>query len=168
MKHRLKSSSCGRRTMPEPAPTAPVIANPRPNVERRKIKERVMFKRINHVEIVTDELDRTLRSYRQMTRRCALAVFAAGSAAISTITYGADLGTRYSTALAAPSQRASAGSRPTPVYPINAPDATPDRSMQRTRIVLGPASGRPTSCGARFAVIGAVLKGVPSEDRHPR
>jgi hypothetical protein len=44
--------------MPEPTDTAPVIANPRPNVERRKVKERVMF-----VEIVTDELDRTLRFY---------------------------------------------------------------------------------------------------------
>jgi catechol 2,3-dioxygenase-like lactoylglutathione lyase family enzyme len=32
-------------------------------VERRKVKERVMFKRIDHVEIVTDELDRTLRFY---------------------------------------------------------------------------------------------------------
>ena len=49
--------------MPEPTDTAPVIANPRPNVERRKVKERVMFKRIDHVEIVTDELDRTLRFY---------------------------------------------------------------------------------------------------------
>ena len=94
-----------------------------------------MFKRTDHVEIVTDELDRTLRSYRQMTRRCALAVVAAGFVAISVSTYGADLGTRYSTALAVPSQHASAGGRPTPVYPINPPDATPDRSMQRNWIV---------------------------------
>src|SRR5271169_6690529 len=103
MKHRLKSSSCGRRTMPEPAPTAPVIANPWPNVERRKVKERVMFKRIDHVEIVTDELDRV----HQMTRRCALAVVGAGFVAISISTYGADVGTRHSTALAVPSQCAS-------------------------------------------------------------
>ena len=90
-----------------------------------------MFKRIDHVEIVTDELDRV----HQMTRRCALAVVGAGFVAISISTYGADLGTRYSTALAVPSQCASAGGRPTPVCPINPPDATPDRSMQRTRIV---------------------------------
>ena len=32
-------------------------------------------------------------------------------------------------------KRAPAGGRPTPVYPINLPDAKPDRSMQRTRIV---------------------------------
>jgi hypothetical protein len=83
-----------------------------------------MFKRI----------DRTLRFYRQMTRRCALAAVGAGFVAISISTYGADLGTRYSIALAVPSQRAPAGGRPTPVYPINPPDAKPDRSMQRIRI----------------------------------
>ena len=76
------------KTMPEPAPTAPVIANPRPNVKRRKIKQRVMFKRINHVEIVTDQPDRVY----QMTRRCALAAVGAGFVAISISTYGADLG----------------------------------------------------------------------------
>jgi hypothetical protein len=83
-----------------------------------------MFKRIDHVEIVTDELDRV----HKMTRRCALAVVGAGFVAISISTYGADLGTRHSTALAVPSQCASAGGRPTPVCPINPPDATPDRS----------------------------------------
>jgi hypothetical protein len=71
----------------------------------------------------------------QMTRRCALAAVCAGFVAISISTYGADPGTRYSTALAVPSQRAPAGGRPTPVYLINPPDAKPDRSMQRTRIV---------------------------------
>jgi hypothetical protein len=100
-------------------------------VERRKIKERVMFKRIVHVEIVTDELDRVY----QMIRRCALAAVGAGFVAISTSTYGADLGTRYTTALAVPSQCAPAGGRPTAVCPINPPDATPDSSMQRARIV---------------------------------
>ena len=45
----------------------------------------------------------------QMTRRCALAAVGAGFVAISISTYGADLGTRYSTALAVPSQRAPAG-----------------------------------------------------------
>lgn len=119
------------KTMPEPAPTAPVIANPRPNVKRRKIKQRVMFKRINHVEIVTDQPDRVY----QMTRRCALAAVGAGFVAISISTYGADLGTRYSTALAVPSEHAPAGGRPTAVCPINPPDAKPDRSMQRTQIV---------------------------------
>jgi len=47
---------------------------------------------------------------------------------------GADLGTSIFTALAVPSQRAPAGGRPTPVYPINPPDAKPDHSMQRTQI----------------------------------
>src|SRR5260370_32151395 len=125
MKHRLKSSSCGRRTMPEPAPTAPVIANPRRNVERRKIKERVMFKQI----------DRTLRFYRQMTRRCALAAVGAGFVAISISTYGADLGTRYSTALAVPSEHAPAAGRPPALCPIYPPAAKPDRSIERTPVV---------------------------------
>jgi len=64
-----------------------------------------------------------------------LAAIGAGFVAISISTYGADLGTRYSTALAVPSQRAPAGGRPTPVYPINPSGAKPDRSMQRIRIV---------------------------------
>jgi hypothetical protein len=90
-----------------------------------------MFKQIVHVEIVTDELDRVY----QMMRRCALAADGAGFVAISISTYGADLGTRYSTALAIPSEHAAAGGRPTAVCPINPLDAKPDRSMQRTQIV---------------------------------
>ena len=95
----------------------------------------------------------------QMTRRCALAFVAAGSVAISISTYGADLGTRYSTALAVPSQCASAGGRPTLVYPINPPDATPDRSMQRNRVVdqLYEELMRSSGCllaGSKYTSIG--------------
>jgi hypothetical protein len=72
---------------------------------------------------------------RKMARRCALAAVGAGFVAISISTYGADLRTRYSTALAVPSQRAPAGGRPTAVCRINPPDAKPDRCMQRNWIV---------------------------------
>jgi hypothetical protein len=104
-----------------------------------------MFKRIDRVH--------------QMTRRCALAVVGAGFVAISISTYGADLGTRHSTALAVPSQCASAGGRPTPVYSINPPDATPDRSMQRTRIVDQLYEGLMRSSGCLLASKNASIGG---------
>jgi hypothetical protein len=59
----------------------------------------------------------------------------AGFFAISGSSFGADLGTGYSTAIAVPHQAAPAGRRPIPAHPIDPPDAKPDRSMQRTRIV---------------------------------
>lgn len=68
----------------------------------------------------------------QIIGRCALAAVGASFLAISISTYGADLGTRYSTALAVPSQPASPGRRPVPARP---PDAMPDRSAQHTRMV---------------------------------
>jgi hypothetical protein len=95
----------------------------------------------------------------QMTRRCALAAVGAGFVAISISTYGADLGTRYSTALAVPSQRAPAGGRPTPVYPINPPGAKPDRSMQRTRIVDQLYEGLMRSSGCLLASKNASIGG---------
>ena len=88
---------------------------------------------------------------RKMIGRCALAAVGAGFVAISISTYGADLGTRYSTALAVPSQRAPAVGRPTPVYAINPPDAKPDRSMQRTRIVDQLYEGLMRSSGCLLA-----------------
>ena len=69
--------------------------------------------------------------------RCpfALMVVSAGFFAISVSSFGADLGTGYSTAIAVPPQAAPAGRRPIPAHPIDPPDPKPDRSMQRTRIV---------------------------------
>ena len=69
--------------------------------------------------------------------RCHAAVIVAGAGffAISGSSFGADPGTGYSTAIVLPPQAAPAGRRPIPVHPIDPPDATPDRSIQRTRIV---------------------------------
>ena len=59
----------------------------------------------------------------------------AGLFAISVSSFGADLGTGYSTAVAVPSYAVTAGRRPMPAHPIDPPDAEPDRSAQRGRIV---------------------------------
>ena len=71
--------------------------------------------------------------------RChvALAVMAVsvGFLAISVSSFGADLGTGYSTAIAVPPRAATDGRRPIPPHPIDPPDAKPDRSTQRSRIV---------------------------------
>jgi hypothetical protein len=76
----------------------------------------------------------------QMTRRCALAAVGAGFVAISISTYGADLGTRYSTALAVPSQRAPAGGDQHPSTRLTlpapsriAPCSAPGSSTSSTR-----------------------------------
>ena len=55
--------------------------------------------------------------------------------AISVSSFGADLGTGYSTGIAVPPQAAPTGRRPIPAHPIDPPDARPGRSMQRGRIV---------------------------------
>ena len=69
--------------------------------------------------------------------RChaAVIVVSAGFFAISVSSFGADLQTGYSTAIVFPPQAAPAGRRPIPAHPIDPPDAKPDRSIQRTRIV---------------------------------
>ena len=72
---------------------------------------------------------------RQMIGRCASAAVGVGFFAISISTFGADLGNGYSTAIAVPSQPAPAGRRPILAHPIDPPDAKPDRSAQRARIV---------------------------------
>lgn len=70
---------------------------------------------------------------RKMIGRCTLAAVGAGFFAISTGTFGADPGTGYSTAIAVPSQARPASRRPMPARP--APDAKPDLSVQRARMV---------------------------------
>ena len=69
--------------------------------------------------------------------RCPVALMAvsAGFFAISVSSFGADLGSGYSTAIAVPPQVAPVGRRPLPAHPIDPPDAKPERSMERTRIV---------------------------------
>ena len=65
----------------------------------------------------------------------ALMVVSAGFFAISVNSFGADLGTSYSVAIAVPAQAVPAGRRPIPAHPIDPPGAKPDHSMQTTRIV---------------------------------
>ena len=72
---------------------------------------------------------------RKMIGRCTLAAVSAGFFAISTGTFGADLGTGYSTAIAFPPPAAPAGRRPMPARPIVPRDAKPDLSVQRAQIV---------------------------------
>ena len=69
--------------------------------------------------------------------RCHVALMAvsAGFFAISVSSFGADLRTGYSAAIAVPPQAAPVGRRPIPAHPIDPPDAKPDRSMERTRIL---------------------------------
>jgi hypothetical protein len=74
----------------------------------------------------------TCRAARKTIGRCALAAVAAGFFAISVDTFGADLGTGYSTAMSVPSQAARGPMPPNPAVPR---DATPDRSVQRARVV---------------------------------
>lgn len=64
-----------------------------------------------------------------------LMAVSAGFFAISVSSFGGDLGTGYSTAIALPPQAVPAGRRPIPAHPIDPPDAKPDRSIERARIV---------------------------------
>ena len=65
----------------------------------------------------------------------ALTLVSAGFFAISVNSFGADLRAGYSAAIPVLAQAAPAGRRPIPAHPIDPPGATPDHSMQRTRIV---------------------------------
>jgi hypothetical protein len=75
----------------------------------------------------------TGRAAHKMIGRCALAAVGAGFLAVSTGTFGADLGTGYSTAIAVPSNALPASRRPMPAHPIVPPDAK--RDLQHARIV---------------------------------
>ena len=72
--------------------------------------------------------------YRFASLALSAGVFAI-SVSISVSSFGADLGTVYSTAIAVPSHAVPADRRPMPARPIDPPDAEPDRSAQRSRIV---------------------------------
>jgi hypothetical protein len=72
---------------------------------------------------------------RKVIGRCALAAVGAGFFAISIGTFGADLGTGDSTAIAVPSQSAPPGRRSLSAHPIIPPDAKPELAAQRARIV---------------------------------
>ena len=69
--------------------------------------------------------------------RCPIALMAvtAGFFAISVSSFGADLRTGYSAAIAVPPQAVPAGRRPIPAHSIDPPEAKPDRSMQRARLI---------------------------------
>jgi hypothetical protein len=77
----------------------------------------------------------TSRAVRRMIGRCALAAAAAGCLAISLSAFGADQETGYTSAIAVPSHLAPPGRRPIPAHPTEPPDAKPDRSVERSRIV---------------------------------
>jgi hypothetical protein len=68
-------------------------------------------------------------------RRFAAMAVGAGFFAISVSSFGADLGTGYSTAIAVPPQAAPTGRRPIPAHPVDPPDARPNRSIQHGRVV---------------------------------
>jgi hypothetical protein len=87
------------------------------------------------VQIVPARRALTGRAVRRRTGRCALAAIGASLAAVSISTFGADLETGYPSAIPVLSHSAPAGRRSMPNHPIDPPDATPDRSAQRTRIV---------------------------------
>ena len=77
----------------------------------------------------------TGRAARKVIGRCALTAVGAGFFAISIGTFGADLGTGDSTAIAVPSQSAPPGRRSLSAHPIIPPDAKPELAAQRARIV---------------------------------
>ena len=68
-------------------------------------------------------------------RRFAAMVVGAGFFAISVSSFGADLGTGYSTAIAVPPQAAPTGRRPLPAHPVDPLDARSDRSIQHGPVV---------------------------------
>jgi hypothetical protein len=68
-------------------------------------------------------------------RRFAAMVVGAGFFAISVSSFGADLGTGYSTAIAVPPQAAPTGRGPLPAHPVDPPDSRPDRSTQHGPVV---------------------------------
>ena len=75
----------------------------------------------------------TGRTARKLIGCCALAAVGAGFLAISTHTFGADLGPGYSAAIAVPSNAVPASRRPMLAHPIVPPDAI--RDLQHARIV---------------------------------
>jgi hypothetical protein len=77
----------------------------------------------------------TSRPVRRIIGRCALTAVAAGFLAISISAFGADQETGYTSAIAVPSHLAPPGRRPIPAYPTEPPNAKPDRSVERSRIV---------------------------------
>jgi hypothetical protein len=87
------------------------------------------------VQIVPARRTLTGRAARRIIGRCALAALGAGFLAISVSAFGADPETGYTSAIAVPSQLAPPGRRSIPAQPINPPEAKPDRSVERSRIV---------------------------------
>jgi hypothetical protein len=77
----------------------------------------------------------TAGAARKVIGRCVSAAVGVGFFAISIGTFGADLGTGYSTAIAVPSQTAPPGRRSLSAHPIVPPDAKPELAAQRARIV---------------------------------
>jgi hypothetical protein len=77
------------------------------------------------------------KRFRSATRRRHFVsiVIGAGFFVISIGSFGADLGTGYSTAYAVSPDAAPARHRPPPARPIDPPEAKPDPSMQHTRTV---------------------------------
>ena len=77
----------------------------------------------------------TCRAARMTIGCCALSAVGAGFFAISGDTFGADLGTGYSTAVVVPSRAAPPGRQAMPAHPVIPSDTIPDRSVQSAPIV---------------------------------
>ena len=77
----------------------------------------------------------TSRVVRRIIGRGALAAIVAGLSAISVSAHGADLGTGYSRAVAAPPRPAPAVRRSIPARPIDPPDRESNRLLPRVLLV---------------------------------
>ena len=99
---------------------------------------------------------------RRIIGRGALAAVGAGFFAISTGTFGADLGSGCSTAIAVPPPAAPAGRRTIPAHPIIPRDTKPELSAQRARIVdqLYEEIMRRSSPGCASATSNASMAGA--------
>ena len=87
------------------------------------------------VQVFLETRHITSRAVRRIIGRGALAAMVAGLSAISVSAHGADLGTGYSRAVAAPPRSAPAVRRSTPARPIDPPDTEPNRPVQRAVLV---------------------------------
>jgi hypothetical protein len=77
----------------------------------------------------------TGRGVCRILGRCALATIGASLGAMSISTFGADLATGYASAVAVTLRSAPVGPQSIAARPIHPPDAKPDRSAQRARMV---------------------------------
>jgi hypothetical protein len=86
------------------------------------------------VQVFSATRHATDRAVRRIIGPAALAIVA-GLGITSVRSYGADLETGYSRAVAAPPRSAAAVHRSTPARPIDPPDTEPNRPVQRAVLV---------------------------------